>query len=369
MPISQATRKILWARSGNLCVLCRRALVEEGTEYDDRAVVGEECHIYAQGKTGPRGQGQAPADVHHYSNLILLCGACHTVIDAQEATYTVELLMALRDQHETWVAQRLSTAGNANHPENEGNGWADAEALSSDTESDQLFAGRLAEAFPGARGLTVIPDPTAAIERLLVVLRHPLRQWHWDADKTRRPSYPFWWFRGSLCLHIPTCRRLDDTHCLLDTKELKIRRVAAFRRSYTSMWDFLYVESDPDHPTGLYDYGADPSGAWASCSMGFYFEEYAIWNGMPISRDDYDDGATLVDGHPTRVSSAELRLRYLTSYNFLVCANRHVINEPAHDTAISALLDGILNRTRTLEELASFVDSLPKPARFYSEWD
>ena len=373
LAVTERTRKILWARSGNRCALCRRTLVEDATQHDDRAVVGEECHIYPKGGNGPRASGPIPDDVDHYSNLILLCGGCHTVVDSQEETYTIDKLRGIRDQHEAWVARTLHTASvppAGDESEISENEWPDREALFAGVESDQLFADRLADAFPGTHGLTVVSDPVAALERIGVVLRQPLHQWHWDPDNSRRKIYPFWWFRGGLCLHISNFRQLGRTHCLLDAKELKVRRVAAFRRSYTSMWDFLYIETDPDPPVGIYDYGSErPEKLAAGSYGGFYCEEYAIWKGSAISRADYDDGATLVDGRPRPVLAAELRTRFLTPYNFIVCGNRHVINEAEHDRVMEVLLTRIIRGEGALDELARLVDGLPKPARFYTQWD
>jgi hypothetical protein len=374
VPVSQATRKIVWARSGNRCARCQIPLIAEATERDDRAVVGEECHIYAQGTDGPRGQGTPPKNIHHYSNLILLCGACHTLVDAQEATYTIEKLHALRDAHEQWVEATLQKATGEMAPPTDlsgSNEWGDGEALPSDVGSADIVAGRLADAFPGSYGLTVISDPKAALERLAVVLRRPLHQWYSPSNGEPYKGYPLWWFRGGRCLHIEDYDQVSATHAVLDGKELNVRRVAAFRRNYLSMWDFLYVESAADQPVGIYQYsGPTPIERAQQSPSGFFtYEEYAVWNDRAISREDFDDGATLVNGKPQRVVHAEVRQRFLTPYNFIVCGNRHVINDKRHDRTIQALLDGILRGDRTLSDLVSFVDALVRPARFASDWD
>lgn len=337
-------------------------------------MVGEECHIFAQGTDGPRSQGAPPTDLHHYSNLILLCGACHKIVDSQEATYTIDKFRAMRDEHEAWVASRLS--GHEKDPEPAlavevvENPWGDPDVLPAGISSDQLFARRLSDAFPGSRGVSEVSVPADAIERLNVVLRQPLDQWFFDKESRRR-IHPFWWFRGSMCLHIEAFAQISSTHCLLDGMELRVRRVAALRRSYLSLWDCLYVEVGADEPTGVYDYGPESPRERAEHSLSgyFYSEEYALWRDRPISRADYDDGATLLDGKPRRVLGAELRERYLTPFNFIVCGNRHVINENRNDLGMKERLDGILQGKLDLHDLWRFVDQLEKPARYHSDWD
>ncbi len=371
MSISDRTRKILWARSGNRCAKCRTMLVADATSADDAAVIGQECHIYPQGATGPRRDDAPPTDVHHYNNLILLCANCHTLVDAQHLTYSIEYLRELRSTHEAWWQSTLPTAGQAPPDRSADDEWGDDDSLAVGFESDQLFAQRLADAFPGCSGLTVIGESEPALQRLDVILRRPLHQWRPDGVGGRRMIHPLWWFRGSLSMHISNFRRLGQDHCLLDVKELRVTRIAAFRRSYYSMWDFLYVESAPDSATGLYPHldlqALDEQGP--SSSRVFRYEEYALWRERCIAREDYDDGATLVDGKPMRVSGAEVRQRYLTPYNFILCGNRHVINENHLDRTLQGILDGILHGTCSIEELASLVDGLPKPHRYLSTFD
>jgi hypothetical protein len=82
MPLSDKTRKILWAKSGNLCAICHRKLVVDETELDSDSVVGEECHICAQSAGGPRFD--------------------------QNATHTAEWLHEKRVAHEKWVEASLT---------------------------------------------------------------------------------------------------------------------------------------------------------------------------------------------------------------------------------------------------------------------
>ncbi|MCL1092103.1 HNH endonuclease [Shewanella profunda] len=74
MSISDKNRKILWGKSGNLCAICRQALVIDPTTADPESVVGDECHIISGAKGGPRHTPEFPIDeIDSLSNLMLLC--------------------------------------------------------------------------------------------------------------------------------------------------------------------------------------------------------------------------------------------------------------------------------------------------------
>jgi 5-methylcytosine-specific restriction endonuclease McrA len=104
MPLSDKTRKILWAKSGNLCAICHRKLVVDETELDSDSVVGEECHICAQSAGGPRFDPAYPNEkIDSLENLILLCATDHKKVDDQNATHTAEWLHEKRVAHEKWV--------------------------------------------------------------------------------------------------------------------------------------------------------------------------------------------------------------------------------------------------------------------------
>ena len=109
MTITDKTRKILWGRAASRCSICRRELVTNATGKDDEAVIGEECHIVARELKGSRGQSPLPLNERDdYKNLILLCRNHHKQVDDQPSTYTVELLHAIKEKHESWVQANLS---------------------------------------------------------------------------------------------------------------------------------------------------------------------------------------------------------------------------------------------------------------------
>lgn len=109
MAISDKTRKVLWARSGNRCALCKCILTLHAISDDSRSVVGDECHIVAQSHRGPRGV-VARRDLDDYENLVLLCKNDHKLIDDQPKYFTVDVLRAIKAAHEIWVHATLTAA-------------------------------------------------------------------------------------------------------------------------------------------------------------------------------------------------------------------------------------------------------------------
>jgi hypothetical protein len=92
---------------------------------------------------------------------------------------------------------------------------------------------------------------------------------------------------------------------------------------------------------------------------GYVSEEYGLWQGRPITRAEYDDGAAMLDGRPTRTSGAELRVRFLTPYNFVICGQRHVINTVSRDLQMKNLLNQVLRQQLSPQELGDVVSRFP----------
>lgn len=114
MAITDKTRKRLWAKSGNLCAICKYELVVNATSAEDESVVGDECHIISPRSNGPRHDSSYPQDkLDTYENLILLCRVHHKMVDDQDETYTVDILRQTKTNHEIWVSQKLSGTSEA----------------------------------------------------------------------------------------------------------------------------------------------------------------------------------------------------------------------------------------------------------------
>jgi 5-methylcytosine-specific restriction endonuclease McrA len=117
MSITDRTRKILWARSGNLCAYCRRVLVEDGDELSDQSVVGDECHIIGEKPGAARGHiGIGRDDLDEYDNLVLLCKVHHKLVDDQPEAYPVDRLREMKATHELWVKEKLARQPGGKQP-------------------------------------------------------------------------------------------------------------------------------------------------------------------------------------------------------------------------------------------------------------
>src|SRR5579884_421462 len=108
MPISTRDRKLLWARAGGTCALCKSHLTADAKGNDRDVVLGEEAHIVSEEVNGPRYRPMPKSEVDTYANLILLCPSDHKIIDEQVTTYTEERLHALKREHEQWVKDIIS---------------------------------------------------------------------------------------------------------------------------------------------------------------------------------------------------------------------------------------------------------------------
>jgi hypothetical protein len=91
---------------------CRKPLVvfSEAGEAPKNVIVGEMAHIVGEtnSENSPRGiSALSEADRNRYSNLILLCGDHHTLIDKDEVGWPVERLHAVKREHELWVEAQL----------------------------------------------------------------------------------------------------------------------------------------------------------------------------------------------------------------------------------------------------------------------
>jgi hypothetical protein len=108
MPITTRDRKLLWARAGGTCALCKSHLTADAQGGDRDVVLGEEAHIVSEEPNGPRFRPMPKTEVDSYANLILLCPADHKIVDEQVTYCTEQRLHALKREHETWVKEKIA---------------------------------------------------------------------------------------------------------------------------------------------------------------------------------------------------------------------------------------------------------------------
>ena len=109
MPITVRDRKLLWARAGGTCALCKSQLTADAKSSDKDVVLGEEAHIVSEEPNGPRFRPMPRKEIDTYANLLLLCPSDHKIVDEQITYYTEQRLQALKREHEQWVKDRVSS--------------------------------------------------------------------------------------------------------------------------------------------------------------------------------------------------------------------------------------------------------------------
>lgn len=89
---------------------CRKSLTMD-TVIKTAATLGEMCHIVGEKLDAARGKNSkmTPSERNTYSNLILLCRHHHVIIDRNEKAYPIEILHKIKDDHEIWVDENLSS--------------------------------------------------------------------------------------------------------------------------------------------------------------------------------------------------------------------------------------------------------------------
>lgn len=107
----QKDLKLLFGNAANRCAFpnCRAKLALEDSSTAPKQQLGEIAHIVAHEPDGPRGDKNFPKNkLDCYDNWILLCPKCHTIIDKQPQKYSTEVLHKIKNDHEHWVANKLS---------------------------------------------------------------------------------------------------------------------------------------------------------------------------------------------------------------------------------------------------------------------
>ncbi|MGF7019172.1 hypothetical protein M2145_002958 [Lachnospiraceae bacterium PF1-21] len=220
--------------------------------------------------------------------------------------------------------------------------------------STPFFDYRIKGAFPGVRGLRIFDDAETSVKRLMLLMKNPLG--------SKKLMTPIWYFRGNSCLSINKFKSVSPTKCIMNNDELEIDYIAAYI-STSYYRDFVYVQTKPEEPIGLYDTNAEYVKKMQEM-FGYYHEEYGMFNETPITRTELDDGAAEIDGEVVDVTGkVELRVRYITPYNFIICAQFHPFNSSLGDEFTENGLNAILKGDMTLEEFARQSEKLPRHRR------
>lgn len=236
-------------------------------------------------------------------------------------------------------------------------------AVKATEESTVFFARRMAEAFPGVLGVCEFSDRKEINKRLSILLQAPLK---FEQGLDRADTDPVWFFRAGAAEDIQSFLRIGNNKVLMNTDELLIKRIVVYRDSGRYYGQYVYVEVEADKPCGCYSHNEDTM-KYMVDKRGYYDEEFAVFKPswyLPerkITRQEYDDGSAMVNGKPMRLHGrAELRLRYLTSYNFILAAKFSPFNCPEFDRTSGEYFKGMLNGTISVKQFDEYMMAFPK---------
>lgn len=226
--------------------------------------------------------------------------------------------------------------------------------------STSLFHNRMGDAFPGIRGIKWFENPKVAIKRLAILLQEPLI---FSTSSGEAESEPIWWFRGVSASYIEKFKKVGSKKVLMNFDQLKIKRIAACKGDLYYK-DFIYVEVEGENQTGLYNHTKEDIERQID-TFGYSYEEYGLIKNRigwanPIRREDYDDGATVIRGEVRNAMDAELRVRYLTDYNFIIAAKGSPYNSRKFEQESETYLNGILNGDVEPEDFFKFLNGFKK---------
>lgn len=118
MTISNRDTKILWTKAVGRCSMpsCRKKLIDDASPgaTSQSTIIGENCHIVAEKKDGPRGISTLTKNERNsYPNLILFCRNHHAEIDQDVKKWTIEKLHQIKSDHVIWAETLLTEAENS----------------------------------------------------------------------------------------------------------------------------------------------------------------------------------------------------------------------------------------------------------------
>ena len=126
----------------------------------------------------------------------------------------------------------------------------------------------------------------------------------------------------------------------------------------TAYWaNAVYVETDGVPSSGLYGHGLPDYAK----ELGYAYEEVGVYKRYFITREEYDDGAAVINGKVVRtLGKAKLQVRYLSPYNFFIVPVASPINDNQYDRMFEEAFKAILVGRMSVEELAELVRKLPR---------
>lgn len=232
-------------------------------------------------------------------------------------------------------------------------------------DSTTLFNIRMGKAFPGCRGLIEYTSIKDIKRALSILLEEPLR--FQRVDGIRYSTQPIWWFRGGSALNIDKFTHLKGGKYLMGCKEVIVKRIVAYSSHARYYNQYVYVECEPDKPTGLYktEYHI-PNNLYNDGILEHITEEYGVYKynrfcSKLITREEFEDGHTMLRGKVVSTShKAELRVRFLSKYNFIIAAQGSVYNNNTFSRTSDEMFWKMMEHMITNEEFNDYMLTFKK---------
>ncbi len=119
------------------------------------------------------------------------------------------------------------------------------------------------------------------------------------------------------------------------------------------------METRPDQPPGVYNLPSDLGLYPKDERFDYYWEEFGVFGNLVLTRGEYDDGGAVRNGEVIATKGAQLRLRYLTPYNLVICAKFNPFNSNAGDELSGRYLHEIIMGRCTIEQFVDVAVRLP----------
>ena len=230
-------------------------------------------------------------------------------------------------------------------------------------ESTVFFRKRMADAFPGCRGLVEFTKEKDIDRHLSKLLKAPA---HFN-KKLMGSIDPIWWFRSGSGLHIDSFKKLGKRRYLIGWEEYVIRRIVAFVDNGRYYANYVYVETEAQKSTGLYDYTPERIEELREYLDGNVDEEYAVYKPCflyrkLITKQEEDDGSTKVFGRIVKMKrdKVEARCRRLTDYNFIIAAKGSPFNSMEFERTSDEYFKGLLDGSVTIDQFNEYMMHFPK---------
>ncbi|KAB8139738.1 hypothetical protein F8S13_26925 [Chloroflexia bacterium SDU3-3] len=202
----------------------------------------------------------------------------------------------------------------------------------------------LRKSMPGAYGFTKAQDK-ATINRVLSNLA------------TYNKECGLWWYQGLGQTVAQPFYRMENNIWLIWYLECDIIDLWAFK--YTTLErQFILLHLAPRPPFGIYKLNDNDR----------VNEEAGYFNGIYISRGEFDDGFAVIDGQVLEVNNAEIRRRNLRNDFIFLAPELSILNNPENDMTVHEIYKSLLDIGHISPEILEPLRSL-KRARWMSAWD